>query len=315
MALSGPRVFEVTLGVGVITQEGMFVPGLKAQNFRVLEDNVPQTIDTFSQTQGPITAVLLTESFNNDKLYPFSHDALIEAYTFAQTLKKDDQITLITYDVTDHVVRDFTQNKSEIMSSINALQRGNTASAETNLFDALYDTLDRLNSVGGRKYIVLVSSGRDTSSKHTVDQLLQKVKASNDTAIYSIGTGQALRNYAESHGAAELLCPKNDLKCVTKWAQADKQMSAFAKTTGGKFYRPLSAASFRDAFVDIGNTIRNQYIISYHPRNRAEGVSYRKIKVELVDGNGQPLKMRNERGKEVKYQINARDGYQVVAVR
>jgi hypothetical protein len=54
---------------------------------------------------------------------------------------------------------------------------------------------------------------------------------------------------------------------------------------------------------------RNQYTISYKPANRTQDGSYRKIKVELVDGNGQPLKMRNEKGKEVKYQIIAREGY------
>jgi hypothetical protein len=79
--------------------------------------------------------------------------------------------------------------------------------------------------------------------------------------------------------------------------------------TGGKAYFPLFEASFRDAFADIGNTIRNQYSISYHPTNRAQDGSYRKIKVELVDDNGQPLRMRDQKGKEVKYQIIAREGY------
>jgi hypothetical protein len=74
-------------------------------------------------------------------------------------------------------------------------------SSETNLFDALYDTIDRLETVEGRKYIILIASGRDTFSKRTLDQILKKVKASKDIAIYAIGTGQALR-VARDDGSA-----------------------------------------------------------------------------------------------------------------
>jgi VWFA-related protein len=182
-------------------------------------------------------------------------------------------------------------------------------SQETNLFDALYDTLDRLEGVEGRKYIVLVSSGRDTFSRINLDQILKKVQASKDITIYAIGTGQALRNYLEANGALRALCPITDFSCSTSFAQADNQMQSFAKMTGGRFYAPLFEASFRDAFLDIGQTIRNQYSISYRPTNRAQDGSFRKVKIELVDGGGQPLKIRDQKGKDVKYKIVAREGY------
>ena len=299
----------VTLDVGVLTKDGMFVPGLKQNQFRVLEDGVPQAISSFNQTQGPITAVILTEFANNDIFYGFAYDSLVASYTFAQTLRKEDWIALITYDMRAHIVQDFTQDKRAIQASVGMLRPGMAMSQETNLFDALYDTIDRLEEVEGRKYIILVSSGRDTFSKKTLDQCLKKIQGSKDIAIYSIGTGQALRNYLESHGALSYLCPITDFSCSTTYAQADNQMRSFAKMTGGKVYYPLFQASFRDAFADIGNTIRNQYSISYHPTNRAHDGSFRKIKVELVDDSGQPLKMRNEKGKDVKYQVVAREGY------
>jgi VWFA-related protein len=303
------KVPLVTLDVGVITKEGMFVPGLKEGMFRVLEDGVPQTITSFNQTQAPITAVILCEFANNDYFYAFAYDSLVASYTFAQTLKKEDWIALITYDIRERILQDFTQDKQAIMSSISLIRPGMAMSSETNLFDALYDVLDRLEGVEGRKYIILVSSGRDTFSKRTLDQILKKVQASKDIAIYSIGTGQALRNYFESRGAMQYLCPITDFSCSTTFVQADNQMKTFAKMTGGKAYFPLFQASFKDAFLDIGNTIRNQYSISYHPTNRVQDGSYRKIKVELVDGTGKPLRMRDEKGKEVKYQIIAREGY------
>jgi VWFA-related protein len=295
----------VTVDVGVLTKEGMFVPGLKKEMFRVLEDGVPQTITMFNQTQAPITAVMLVEFASN--FYPFEYDAIYGSYVFASTLKKEDWIALISYDIKERILSDFTQDKRGIYEGIRSMQI--PMSAETNLFDALYDTVDRLEGVEGRKYIILISSGRDTFSKHTLDQTLKKIQGSKDIAIYSISTGQALRNWAESHMATRYLCPFTDLSCSTTWAQADNQMKSFAKMTGGRYYAPLFQASFKDAFLDIAQTIRNQYSLAYHPSNTAQDGSYRKIKVELVGPDGSPLKMRDEKGKDVKYTIVAREGY------
>src|SRR5215510_1078815 len=250
------KVPLVTLDVGVLSKDGMFIPGLRQQNFRVLEDGVPQTIASFNQTQGPITAVILTEFANNDYWYGFAMDSLIASYTFAQTLKKEDWIALITYDMHGHIVQDFTQDKRAIQASVSMIRPGMAMSSETNLFDALYDTIDRLEQVEGRKYIILVSSGRDTFSRKTLDQILKKIQASKDIAIYSIGTGQAWRNYLESHGALRYpyACDLTDFSCSTTYAQADNQMRTFARMTGGRAYFPLFQASFRDAFADIGQT-------------------------------------------------------------
>jgi VWFA-related protein len=163
--------------------------------------------------------------------------------------------------------------------------------------------------VEGRKYIILIASGRDTFSKHTLDQILKKIQSSKDIAIYSISTGQALRNWAEGHGAMGYLCPITSFACSTEWAQADNQMKSFAKMTGGRFYAPLFEGSFKDAFLDVAQTIRNQYSLAYHPTNAAQDGTYRKIKVELIGPDGTPLKMRNEKGKDIKYSIVAREGY------
>ncbi len=295
----------VTLDVGVLTKQGMFIPGLKKENFRVLEDGVPQTITGFNQTQAPITAVMLVEFANN--FYPFEIDAIGASYYFAQTLKKDDWVALISFDIRPRILADFTQDKREIYQGITSLQI--PMSAETNLFDALYDTIDRLETVEGRKYIILIASGRDTFSKRTLDQILKKVKGSKNIAIYSISTGQALRNWAEAHMMMAALCPMTSFACSTEWAQADNQMQSFAKMTGGKFYAPLFEGSFRDAFADIGNTIRNQYSLAYHPTNAAQDGSYRKLKVEVVGPDGKPLIIRDEKNHDLKYTIVSREGY------
>ena len=295
----------VTLDVGVLTKDGIFVPGLKQQNFRVLEDGVPQTVTSFGQTQAPITAVMLVEFSKN--FYAFAADSIYASATFAQTMKKEDWIALITYDIRPHILADFTQDKRDIYEGLRSLQFA--MSAESNLFDALYDTIDRLEGVEGRKYIILISSGRDTFSKRTLDQMLKKIQATKDIAIYTISTGQALRNYAETHGLMGYLCGITTFNCNMEFLQADNQLKSFAKMTGGRYYQPLFSAQFREAFGDMSEAIRNQYAIAYHPSNTTQDGAFRKIKVELVGPDGSPLKMRDQKGKDVKYQVIARDGY------
>jgi VWFA-related protein len=295
----------VSIDVGVLSKQGMFIPGLRKENFRVLEDGVPQTVTGFNQTEAPITAVMLVEF--SEGFYPLEYDSLYASSVFASTLKKEDWIALITYDIKPHILADFTQDKREIYEGLRGLQFA--MSREANLFDALYETLDRLDEVEGRKYIMLISSGRDTFSKHTLDQIYKKVQGAKDTAIYSISTGAAMREWAESHNASNQLCNITSFSCRTEWLQFDNEMKTFAKMTGGKFYQPMFAGSFKDAFVDIAQTIRNQYTLAYRPTNPKQDGSFRKIKVELVGPDGSPLKMRDEKGKDVKYQVIARDGY------
>ncbi|MBZ5524109.1 MAG: VWA domain-containing protein [Acidobacteriia bacterium] len=295
----------VTIDVSVLTKNGDFVPGLKKEYFKVLEDGVPQTITNFSQAQAPITAVMLVEFAST---FPdFQRDSIIASYTFTQTLKKEDWVALISYDIRPHILTDFTQNKREILGGLSTLTIA--MSAETNLFDALYDTIDRVEPLEGRKYIILVSSGRDTFSKKNYDQLLKRIQATKDIVIYSVGTGQALRQYAETHGLMRYLCGITSFSCNTEFLQFDNQMKTFARLTGGKAYFPIFQAQFREIFSDVADKVRNTYSISYHPTNRNEDGSFRKIKVELIDDQGGPLRMKNEKGKDVKYQVVARDGY------
>jgi VWFA-related protein len=300
----------VTLDVGVMTKDGVFIPGLKKEYFRVLEDNVPQSIASFGQIQAPITAVLLVEFSNNQYFYSFQIDSIKSAYVFSTTLKKEDWIAMISYDLKPHILEDFTQDKRAIMGAVSSLQPGMAMSQETNLFDALYDTLDRLEGVEGRKYVVLVTSGRDSFSKHTLDQMYKKVQGTKDISIYVVATGKFLVEYAQTHGLMRYLCPITEFNCEMTFLQGDNQMKTIAKMTGGKFYEPMFDGQLREIYSDISDTIRNQYAIAYHPTNTAQDGSFRKIKVELVDEAGHPLKLRDEKtGKDLKYTIVARDGY------
>jgi VWFA-related protein len=289
----------------VTTKQGQFIPGLKAGNFRVLEDGVPQTISAFNQAKdAPITAVLLTEFAATN--YYFVYDAVNASEAFARSLKPEDWIAVMYYDMKPHILVDFTQDKREVFGALRQLAIPQWS--ETNLFDALYDTVDRLDRLQGRKYIILISSGRDTFSKLNYDQILKKLKETRNITIFAIGTGQYLRQFTDCpRTSIDVINPCSDVRL--NYLQADNQMNTFAHLTGGQAYFPRFQGAFPEVFGDIAQSIRNQYILAYHPTNAKQDGTYRKIKVELTDGEGHPLKIHDQKGKDVKYQVVAREGY------
>lgn len=296
----------VTVPVLVTTKNGQFIPNLKKENFKVFEDGTQQTISDFKVEEAPITAVMLIEFASTS--YPIEIDALRASYIFASTLKKDDWVAAISYDMHPDILVDFTQDKNALIQGLNSLRM--PGFSETNFFDALYDTLDRMDRVEGHKYIILISTGLDTFSKLTLNQIEKKVKDSHDVTIFAISIGWLLREYCEvqhctsfSHGMSSYGMASID------WLQADNEMNTFAKLTGGRFYQPRLEGDFVDTFRDISEDIRHQYMIAYHPTNPKLDGTYRKLKVEVVAPDGGPLKVQDQKHKEVKYQVIARDGY------
>ena len=293
----------VNLNVNVLLDKThQFVPGLKAGNFLVVEDGKEQQVQTVRITQTPITAVMLLEFASNGNMYynPFIQDMQNASATFFRSLKPDDYIAVVTYDMRTHILTDFTNNKDQIMNSLQSLVI--PGFSETNEFDALYETLDRINRIEGRKYIILISSGRDTFSKLTLDKILAKVKATPNVTIFTISTGGLVRELADARGGMGPITRMDYL-------QADNQMKTFAQMTGGLSFQPMFQGALPDIFAQINDSIRNQYVLTYRPTNTANDGSYRKVKVYLVDNEGKPLRMADEKGKPLKYSIIARDGY------
>jgi VWFA-related protein len=297
---------EVTVPVLVTTKDGQFISNLKKENFRVYEDGTQQTIHDFKIEEAPVTAVLLVEFANTN--YSMEVDALRASYTFASTLKKDDWIAVVSYDMKPSILVDFTQDKNAISQALNGLRM--PSFSETWEFDALYDTLDRLERVEGHKYVILVSSGLDTGLRLTLDQILKKVKSTHDITIFSISIGWLLREMCETQGCTGYSHGMSSLGIAPiDYVQADNEMQTFAKLTGGRFYQPRLEGDFPDVFKDIGEDIRNQYSIIYHPTNTKLDGTYRKLKVEVVAPDGGPLKVKDQKGKDVKFIVSAREGY------
>lgn len=296
------EVPEVTVDVGVLLEKThQFVPNLKPANFRVYEDGVEQKIAGFKRVEAPITALMLCEFASNGYWWWKGQDMLNAAYAFTQQLRPQDYVALMTYDMRTQIVTDFTQDKRQLLGALQTLQI--PGFSETNVFDALYEAEDRLTRIEGRKYIILIGTGRDTMSKLTLDKILAKVKTTPDITIFTISTGGAMRAMTEGRGGwgAQM----RDLD----YLQADNEMRTFAKLTGGESFFPRFAGEMPDIFSEINTNIRSKYELIYHPSNPKQDGTYRKLRVELVDEEGKPLRFQDEKHKPLKYDIIARDGY------
>ena len=198
------------------------------------------------------------------------------------------------------MLTDFTNNKDTIADSIRSLVL--PGFSETNTFDALYETLDRTSRIPGRKYIILIGSGIDSFSKITLDKMLAKVKATPNVTIFTIGTGALAQELTDARGG---LGPLSRMTIL----QAQNQLKTFASMTGGLYFDPLFEGALPDIFNQINDQIRNQYVLTYRPTNNKNDGTYRHVKVLLVDNEGKPLKMQDEKQKPLKYTVVARDGY------
>lgn len=262
----------VTLEVSVLSHEGLFVPDLTKDNFRVLEDGEPQAVTSMGLIESPITVVFLIE--HTSDLPPLQRGALFACYSFLKNMKTDDWAALVLFDKRPHILADFTQDKTALRSALGSV--GIPLSREINLFDGLSDVLDRLANMEGRKYIIVMASGEDTLSHKTLDQVIEKVQSSKETIIFSLDTIAPVLN-----------------------RQGANELKSFADMTGGKLYFPVTPEDYADVFRDIGRLIRNEYSISYRSSHKLEDGSLHKIKVEIVNADGT----------KPKYQIIARDGY------
>ncbi len=301
------EVDMVTVDAAVTDGRGHFIPGIPAGNFRVLEDDVPQKIIKVEPGVAPLTLAMVIEFSNRFQQFwgPAWYQTLELAWGFASTLQPNDYVAVVAYDLRPEILTDFTTDRSKTQEALNRLQI--PAFSEANLFDAVTDTADRMSGIQGRKAVLLISSGIDTFSKLTYDQTRKNLQEAG-VPVYAIGLMQTLRELMDAYG---MMGPIQRMDFL----QADNQLRTFAKETGGMAFFPRFEGEFPGIFQQIQVALRNQYVITYAPSNTKHDGTFRKIKVELVNpATNQPLAVKNEKGKPIKYQIIAKAGYKAPRV-
>ena len=291
----------VTVDVAVLDDKNHFIPQLTQDKFRVLEDGVPQQVTQFGKSEAPVTMCMVIEfsgRFQQYWTYGWA-ETLQASYGFLETLKPDDNVAVVAYDMRSRILSDFSPDKRRAEEALGQLRI--PGMSEANLFDAVTDMADRMSAIEGRKAILLLASGIDTFSKLTFDQTRKSLQESG-VPIYTISILQTYRIMMESRGMSPM--------AEMDFLQADNEMRTFSKESGGQSFFPRFPGEYPGIFAQIEDAMRNQYTLTYHPTNVARDGKFRRIKVELINpGTNESLRIVSPKGKPIKYQIVAKAGY------
>lgn len=285
----------VTLQVLVTDERGNVITGLQPENFVLYEDKVRQEITHFSPVEANITTVMLIEQTKRSS-YSLDQHFIGQIYnimtTFVRRLRKGDWVGVIGYDIKPTILCDFTQNHQEVLATLNTLRV--PAIRENNLFDTVIDTLDRTQEMEGKVSILLVSTGLNSFSGNTYEDVLKKCRSAK-AVIYAIGMGQYYRLLLEAYGytsAEERM----------DYLMADNNLQYFSEYTGGAAYFPRHDTEVPAIVDNITSLLRSQYSIGYVSTNTKPDNKFRKIQVDVqsdIQRDGKPL----------KFKIKTREGY------
>lgn len=305
-AADGPTfrsdTLTVNVDVAVLDPRGRFIPNIPAGNFRILEDGVPQKLTGYATGEAPMTICMVIEFSNRYQSY-WSYgwqETLTASYGFLETLKPEDYVAVVAFDLRHDILSDFSTDKRAAYEAMARLRI--PGFSEMNMYDALVDMADRMSEIEGRKAILYIGSGIDTLSKLTFDKTRRALQTSG-VPIYAISILQIARELADAYG---YMGPLQRLDFL----QADNQLKTFAKETGGQAYFPRFLAEYPGVFRAVAEALRNQYSLAYSPTNTTRDGKFRKIKVELVNpATNEPLRIVDEKQKPLKYTIVAKTGY------
>ena len=281
----------VTVDVLVTDDKGRVLTALKKDNFRILDNGQPQRVTTFAPVNAPITIVLLLEYSEAASDY-FAYKSASWGSDFLRHLESQDWVALVTYDMNPAVRVDFTRNKAAVQDALYSL--GYPPFHETNLFDAVIDTLDRLQPIQGKKSVLLITTGYDTFSEHTLDATYKRLKES-DATVFCIGMAESEYGLSEAGGLSYL--------------QAKNQLDTFSRLTGGLAWFPRFQGELPSIFKSVTGFLRNQYALGFSPLEPARDGKYHKLTVQVVGADGRPLTVVDEKGKRHKVEVHAREGY------
>jgi len=281
----------VNVDVLVTDQDGRVLDGLKKENFRILDEGATRTIEHFEQAGAPLTIAIVME-YSGIASNRYAYKAASWGSSFLDQLDPLDWVALVTYDAKPTVRLDFTRNKAEMRRTISTLSY--PIFREASLYDAITDTLDRLDGIKEKKAILLLSTGANTMSAVTLDDTLKRIKRS-DVAIFSVAL-------AEAETQPSLVNRINYL-------QAKNQLQAFANLSGGSAWFSRFDGQLPEIFKGVGAFLRSRYSIGFSPEKLSHDGKYHKLKIQIVRPDGSPLIITTPEGKRQKPSVYAREGY------
>ena len=267
------RVDEVNVVFTVTDKRDRFVKDLTKNDFQIVDDKKPATIQSFSrQTNLPLRVGLLVDASNSVRdRFKFEQEAAIE-FLNQIVRPRFDRAFIIGFDTTPEVTQDFTDSTEALSHGVRMLRPG----GGTAMFDAIYfASRDKLLNedkgvLATRRAIILLSDGEDNQSRVSREEALAMAQRA-EVIIYAIST--------------------NTSGLVSR---GDKVLKYLSEQTGGKAFFPFKIEDVANAFTEISDELRSQYAISYKPEDFVADGKYRSIEI-LADNK--------------KYHVRARRGY------
>ena len=285
----------VQIGVSVLAAGGEFVSGLQRRNFRVLDGGVERPLLFFAPTDAPAQILVMVET--SPAVYLIQNQHIAAAYALLDGLAPDDQVALVTYDQAPRAVLAFTPDKNALLDALGQIQFS-VGMGQLNFYDAVSTALDWIAPVSGKKALVLLTTGLDSSSPARWDALVQKLRA-RDVVIFPVALGGWLRRPPDKKKKAA--GPAKEDSQV--FAAADQALQSLAAITGGRAFFPESAKDFAPMYQQIAAALRHQYLLGITPEHDGQ---FHALSVQVLDNNGQPFATE---GKKATHRIFSREGY------
>lgn len=260
---------SIKLTVRVTDANGVPITDLRQEEFRILEDGLPQTISFLSKEELPLIYCLVFDVSGSIK--KSSNQVIDAAQIIVRGNKSDDETSLIAFSDQSELLEEFTTSKDTVLSHLSAWRGINSRTSA--VVDAVYlatkqvseyKPVDRLS----RRALVLITDGNDNSSHYRLDELRKLLRKEN-VQVFAIGydlneIGKALNGPYTQRRAKALL-------------------TEITKETGGQAYFPQSAVELEKAAGEILYTLRTQYVIGYTPSREPKEGSYHRVSVSVSD--------------------------------
>jgi Ca-activated chloride channel family protein len=274
---------RVRLPITVLDKKGLFVSGLSKEDFQILEDKIPQQIETFSDDIGkelPLyVGVLMDTSPSTAGKLRFEQES---AMNFIQTVvrPRKDRVFFATFDDEINLRQDFTDRLDLLDRAVNSVKK---VGKQTALFDAVWQFCDeKMRTVSGRRVLVVITDGDDTYSRADLRDAVD-IAQRTETTVFAISTKAGFSSAVPGVEMGEIKDEK------------DRDLLKLAEETGGTAFFTGDMLSLERSFTKIAKELRAQYLVTYRPRNDKYDGSYRRIDVKLSNNRGD-LKVRTKRG-------------------
>jgi Ca-activated chloride channel family protein len=267
-------VERVNVGVIVTDSNGHFVEGLRREDFHVFDNGAEQPLTDFTAIEEPAQVLLLIEA--GPAVYLLEGGHLEAALALLNGLSPDDRVAVVKYAEAPTALLDFTTDKKAAQAAFGHL-RFNLGFSSLNLSSSVSKTLEWLASVQGKKSIVLLSTGVDTSPSNEAALVVQKLKI-NDVRLLAVSLTGGLQNPQPANKKKS--AAKASTPAAQEFEQADQLLKRMAESTGGRAYFPRNSGEFSAAYAEIAQLVRHEYSLAFAPPARDGLVHLIEVRVD-----------------------------------